>query len=105
MNRETSLFVPSDDPLRVTLLLLPESSMMSLASTLDPMRAANRVARRPLFSWRIVTPDGAPAPLTRGVPVPADGRFGRELEGDALIVVAGFTQECHRTEKHTPRLQ
>ena len=95
MNRETSIFTPSDDPLRVTLLLLPESSMMSLASTLDPMRAANRVARRPLFTWRIVTPDGAPAPLTCGVPVPAEGRFGRELEGDALIVVAGFNQERH----------
>jgi transcriptional regulator GlxA family with amidase domain len=29
------------------------------------------------------------------VPVPAEGRFGRELEGDALIVVAGFNQERH----------
>jgi len=95
MNYENAIFAPSDDPLRVTLLLLPESSMMSLASTLDPMRAANRVARRPLFSWRIVTPDGAPALLTCGVPVGAEGRLGRDCAGDALTVVAGFNQERH----------
>ena len=98
MKHETPIFAPSDDPLRITLLLLPESSMMSLASTLDPMRAANRVARRPLFAWRIVTPDGAPAPLTCGVPVAAEGAFGRDAEGDALIVVAGF-----RHERYTSR--
>src|SRR3546814_65574 len=95
MNYETPIFAPSDDPLQVTLLLLSDSSMMSLASTLDPMRAANRVARRPLFAWRIVTPDGAPAALTCGVPVPAEGRFSGDLAGDALIVVAGFNQERH----------
>src|SRR3546814_14570258 len=39
MNREISLFAPSDDPLRVTLLLLPESSMMSLASTLEDRKS------------------------------------------------------------------
>lgn len=95
MKYETPLDGPVEGPLRVTLLLLPDSSMMSLASTLDPMRAANRVARRPLFAWRIVTPDGVPALLTCGVPVPAEGRFNRDLEGDVLIVVAGFNQERH----------
>jgi len=102
MNSETALFAPSeaaaDGPLRVTVLLLPESSMMSLASTLDPMRAANRVARRPLFDWRIVTPDGQPAPLTCGVPVAAQGAFGRAEEGDALIVVAGFRHERYTSK-------
>ena len=94
MISETSIFTPSDDPLRVTLLLLPDSSMMSLASTLEPMRAANRLARRPLFSWRIVTPEGTPAALTCGVPVAAEP-FGKDAEGDALIVVAGFNQDRH----------
>jgi transcriptional regulator GlxA family with amidase domain len=95
MNYESSIFVPSDAPLRVTLLLLSDSSMMSLASTLDPMRAANRLARRPLFSWRIVTPDRNAAVLTCGVPVAASGGLTADCAGDALIVVAGFAQERH----------
>ena len=105
MKSEISIFAPSEAPLAVTLLLLPDSSMMSLASTLDPLRAANRVARRPLFSWRIVTPDGNPATLTCGVPVPAEGALRRDLTGDALIVVAGFNQERHVGAEALARLR
>ncbi len=105
MNYENALFAASDDPLRVTLLLLPESSMMSLASTLEPMRAANRLARRRLFDWHLVTPDGKPARLTCDVPVPAEAAFGPELSGDALIVVAGFNQERHAGKETLARLR
>lgn len=109
MKSENSIFAPADPstgaPLAVTLLLLPDSSMMSLASTLDPLRAANRLARRPLFSWRIVTPDGTPAVLTCGVPVPAAGRLEREMAGDVLIVVAGFNQEHHMGKAALARLR
>ena len=40
-----SIFESSDDALQVTLLVLPESSMMSLASVLDTMRATNPYRR------------------------------------------------------------
>ncbi|MEQ9608383.1 MAG: GlxA family transcriptional regulator [Kiloniellaceae bacterium] len=105
MKSESSIFAPADDPLAVTLLLLPDSSMLSLASTLDPLRAANRLARRPLFSWRIVTPDGSPATLTCGVPVAAEGALSRQLSGDVLIVVAGFYQERHAGREVLARLR
>lgn len=109
MKSEFSIFAPSQasdvEPLAVTLLLLPDSSMLSLASTLDPLRAANRLARRPLFSWRIVTPEGAPAVLTCGVPVPAEGRLEADMEGDVLIVVAGFNQERHVGKAALARLR
>jgi AraC family transcriptional regulator, glycine betaine-responsive activator len=95
MNYETSIFAPTEDPLAVTVLLLPGSSMLSVASTLDPMRAANRLARRRLFDWRIVTLDGLPAALTCGLPVPADGRLDGLVHGNALFVIAGFNQERH----------
>jgi transcriptional regulator GlxA family with amidase domain len=39
-----AIFEASEEKLRVTLLVLPESSMMSLASVLDPMRAAKNGA-------------------------------------------------------------
>src|SRR3546814_7764172 len=102
MNYETPIFAPSDDPLQVTLLLLSDSSMMSLASTLDPMRAANRVARRPLFAWRIVTPDGAPAALTCGVPVPAEGRFRSEEHTSELqsLMRISYAVFCLKKKKN-----
>lgn len=105
------IFQPSTKPLHVGLLLLPESSMMSLASTLDPMRAANRFARRPLFSWAIVTPDGLPATLTCGLDVASSGSLSTLGAVDLLLVISGFNQARHapapilrQLRQLTPRL-
>ncbi len=42
---------------------------MCVASAVDPLRAANRVAGRAVFDWRIVSTDGAPPATTAGLPV------------------------------------
>ena len=65
--------VPRQGPLDVTIVLFPESSIMSLASALDPMRAANRVTPEPAFRWTILSPHGEPVTLTCGVEIRVDG--------------------------------
>ena len=94
-----SIFAPSQDPVSVTVLLLPESSIMSLASAIDPMRAANRAAGRMLFDWTIVTFDGKAAELTCGIPVQPAAALSPACKGDALIVIAGFRQNAHASRK------
>ena len=95
-----SLLAPSENTLRVTLLVLPESSMMSLASALDPMRAANRIANRELFTWRIATLNGKPAKLTCDLTIEPDVAFDEGLRGDVLIVIASFNQQHHAGPAH-----
>ncbi len=95
-----TVFVPSDRPLDVTLLVLPESSMMSLASALDTMRAANRIADRDLFRWKIATLSGKPARLTCDLLVEPDIRLDAEMRGDMLIVIASFNQQQHAGPAH-----
>ena len=90
-----NLFHPSQEPLAISLLLLPESSMMTLASTLDPMRAANRLANAKLFSWKLYTPSGAAAALSCDLSISVDGPFNENVGGDLLIVVAGFNCQNH----------
>lgn len=90
-----SIFTASEQGLKVTLLVLPDASMMSLASVLDCMRASNRIASRTLFEWKIVTLDGNPAILTCGIPVAAQRKLCEVVEGDVLFVIAGFNQEKH----------
>ena len=90
-----TIFSANDQGLRVCLLLLPESSMMSLASALDTMRAANRIASRDLFEWQIVTLDGKPASLTCGIPVAPKQCLAEAAEADVLMVIAGFNQQKH----------
>ena len=89
------IFTASNEVLKVTLLVIPESSMMSLASTLDTMRAANRIASRELFRWKIVTLSGKPADLTCGVPIAVESKLDKSAGGDALLVIAGFNHQKH----------
>lgn len=73
---------------------------MSLASTLDLMRAANRISNKVLFHWKIVTLDGQPADLTCGVPVTPICSMDEGLTGDALFVIAGFNHEKYLTKQN-----
>ncbi len=95
-----NIFSPSDEQLRVTLLVLPDSSMMSLASVLDSMRAANRIASRDLFTWKIATLNGKPARLTCEMMVEPDTLLDDQISGNVLIVIASFNQQHHAGPAH-----
>ncbi len=99
------LFSPSTEILRVTLLILPDSSMMSLASALDTMRAANRIASRKLFEWRLTTLNGRPARLTCDLSIEPDDPFDAQARGDLLIVIASFHQQQHAGPAHLKLLR
>ncbi|MGH6760777.1 MAG: GlxA family transcriptional regulator [Phyllobacterium sp.] len=93
------IFEPSDEELSVTLLVLPDCSLMSLAATLDPMRGANRVAGRSLYHWQVVSPDGVDPVTSSGLKVAANGKFEARFQ-DILIIVSAF----HALEHATPKL-
>jgi len=95
-----SIFIPSTEKLQVTLLVLHESSMMSLASVLDTMRVANRIAGRDLFEWKIATLNGKPARLTCDLKVEPDTRLEAGLRGDMLVIIASFNQQQHAGPAH-----
>ncbi|WP_438748642.1 GlxA family transcriptional regulator [Pararhizobium sp. O133] len=95
----------SDAPVEVVIVILPESSIMSLASVLDPLRAANRVAGHTLFRWTILSPDGQAVLLTCGVSIAVDGLFSARAAGDFLLVIGGFSIERHAGKMFTASLQ
>ncbi|WP_429817148.1 GlxA family transcriptional regulator [Ensifer sp. B1-9] len=101
--------MPSDgrpqSVIEVSVVILPESSIMSLASVLDPMRAANRISGRDVFRWRLLSADGKPVTLTCGVPIVVDGKFAQPLAGDALLVIGGFNLDRHVGKKFIGILQ
>jgi transcriptional regulator GlxA family with amidase domain len=89
------LFTRSVAALKVTLVLASDSSLMSLASLLDVMRGANRMAESKLFDWQIVTPNNQTARLTCGLLIAPDQPLSRALQGDILIILGGFNHELH----------
>ncbi|KSV76702.1 AraC family transcriptional regulator [Sinorhizobium sp. GL2] len=91
--------------IEVSVVILPESSIMSLASVLDPMRAANRISGREVFRWRLLSADGKPVVLTCGVPIAVEGTLRPPLAGDALLVIGGFNLDRHAGKKFIGALQ
>lgn len=89
MNTEKSLFEPQGRPLKTLVLVFDETNALSLASVVDPMRAANRRAGKKLFDWSFATPGGGLARLTAGIQITGPGMFAAQ-PADLLISVASF---------------
>lgn len=99
------MFEKSNRPLDVTLVVLPDTSLMSLAATLDPMRGANRISGRQCYRWRVVSPDGADPRTSCGLVVKVDGPLDPAARCDVLIVLAAFNVHRHADAafRHTLR--
>ena len=92
MSKSASIFTASREPLTLALLVLPQSSILEVASTLDPMRSANRHLGHEAYRWRVVSPDGGAVPWTCGIELPSTGPLAAAEGADALVVIAGFRQ-------------
>ena len=95
----------AQSPIEVVVVVLPESSIMSFASVLDPMRAANRVAGHEVFRWRLLSADGQAVMLTCGVPIAVDGSFTLPVVGDLLLIIGGFNLQRHAGKRFLATLQ
>lgn len=92
MAKTATLFAPCNQPLTLALLVLPQSSILEVASTLDPLRSANRHLGAEAYRWRVVSADGMAVPLTCGIELPSNGALTAAEGADALVVIAGFGQ-------------
>ena len=90
-----TIFSPASEPLDIDFLVLPDVSLLSLASTIEPLRAANRASGRDLYRRRLLSPDGRPVTTSGGLPVPVEARFDADDIRGALVVVAAFNIPIH----------
>ncbi len=74
-------------------LLCEMFSMMPFAAALEPLRLANRMARRPLYSWRLVSESGVAATASNGVVVQVDGGLEDIPREASIVVCTGFGLE------------
>lgn len=92
MAKTATIFAASRQPLTIAVLVLPQCSILEVASVLDPMRSANRHLGTEAYRWRVVSPDGRAVPLTCGIELPSAGPLAAAEGADALIVIAGYRQ-------------
>jgi len=90
--------VPSEDlPERVVFLLLPRFSMMAFFSAVEPLRVANRLSGRELYSWHVFSVDGAPVAASNGMTVVAEASIAAVKAFPWVFVNVSFEPERHES--------
>jgi transcriptional regulator GlxA family with amidase domain len=74
---------------RIGFLLLPGFPLMSYASAVEPLRAANVLAGAALYRWSNLSFDGQPARASVGLDIAPDLTLDEAQGLDALFVCAG----------------
>lgn len=77
------------DPRRIGFLLIDGFAMMSFASAIEPLRAANVLAGRPLYEWVTIGVGGRAIIASTGLSVRAHHLVGAEVDLDTVFVCAG----------------
>lgn len=79
--------------------------MMPLTAAIEPLRAANRMAGRPLYSWTILSKDGAPVRASNGATMQVDGMLRLVGLPDAVVVCAGINAYDHLDSELSAQLR
>ncbi|SDW11112.1 transcriptional regulator, AraC family with amidase-like domain [Albimonas donghaensis] len=76
-------------PIRWAILVAPGFPMMAFANLVEPLRAANELAGRPLYSWRLVSPDGAEVRASCGIALRPDQGADSAPPAERIVVCTG----------------
>ncbi|WP_454643754.1 GlxA family transcriptional regulator [Bradyrhizobium liaoningense] len=86
---------------RVGFLLIPGFALMSYASAIEPLRAANVLTGNSLYRWRHISIEGGDIVASNGVRIQADASVADVGRMDAIIVCAGGNPQ---TFDHAPTM-
>ncbi|CAG4890771.1 GlxA family transcriptional regulator [Paraburkholderia gardini] len=81
---------------RMGFFLVPHFSMMALSSVTEPLRAANRVSGKPLYSWHLISVDGEPVSSSSGFALLPEFAITSSPEFSHLFVVASIGVSDYR---------
>lgn len=82
---------------RVGFLLVPQFSMISLVSAVEPLRIANRKARKDLYSWHMFSETGAPVEASNGMTMVAEAAISEIQQFPTIIVCSSFEPERYES--------
>ncbi len=91
---------PTNEPQRVGFLLIPQFPMLSFTAAVEPLRSANRMSGKELYTWEIFTIDGEPVYSSSGIALMPDKHIDQVSNYPAMIVCAGIDPQNYH-EHHT----
>jgi AraC family carnitine catabolism transcriptional activator len=81
----------------IAVLLFPNFSNHCLANAVEPLRAANTLAHRPLYRWQYIGITGETLVSSSGLPVTPEDTIARHAGADYLFVLPSYDTEAHAT--------
>lgn len=87
----------SDACRSVGILLFDSFSNHCLANAVEPLRAANTLSRKQLYSWHFLSLDGASVTSSSGLPVQPEMALSAHPGGDYLFIMPSYDFEKHAT--------
>ncbi|MCE9683300.1 GlxA family transcriptional regulator [Halomonas alkalisoli] len=87
--------MPINGHYEIGFLLLPGFSHLAFSSALEPLRMANHLAARRLYTWHLVSRDGAPVAASNGLATLVDQALEPVPALDLLLVCAGVEVQRH----------
>ena len=79
-----------DPPHHVVFLMVPQFSMACFASTIEPLRQANRISDQELFTWELVSMDGEPIMASNNILINVDSKVHDMRAGESLFICTGL---------------
>lgn len=83
----------------VHFLLVPEYTMVSLLSAIEPMRVANRMAGKEIFRWVLLSENEDPVVACNRLTLQSYTPISNDLIPDNLFICSSFNPEKHITPK------
>lgn len=86
---------PTSQPTELLILVTPHFNMAGTMAFLDPFRAANYLAGRTHFTWRLASESGGSCRASNGLAVEVEPLEAvREMQPDLVIVSSSWTPEA-----------
>lgn len=92
-------------PRVINFLLVPDFTFMAYSAAVEPLRLANRISGRELYTWNTISPGGGPTIASNGVAVKADYAVWEEFPPGVMLVCGGVDVQRFNTPWLLARLR
>jgi transcriptional regulator GlxA family with amidase domain len=80
-------------------LLLPGANMLDFSAAIEPLRVCNTLNEEPVYSWSVISENGAPVVCSNDITFPVDGKLANTQPADQVLVCSGDAGYLDATEQ------
>lgn len=86
-------------PIRYAILVFPGFPLMAFSAVLEPLRAANLLAGRPIYAWAVVAEDASSLCASNGLRITPDHGAATAPDADRIVVCSGGDAEVLKADR------